>query len=191
MCGRGGRSGRGATWQTSGHRTEGKHGAPLTAMRRASREKTGPKALPLCRAKREGQRPVPDGAGEGAPAGARQGQRPTGPKSCGWPDGRWRMCRLAILGGETTKQGHERAEAQEDTTRGPPHDRDASGPNGRAAEWRGRARGPRPRRREKVGGVQGRKGGRSARQGGASAVGRGHAGRAPVGSRGPLDDRAT
>lgn len=91
------------------------------------------------------------------------------------------MCRLATLDGATAKQGYERAAAQEDTTMRPPHDRDASAPNGRADERQGRARGPCPRRREKVGGVQGRRGGRSERQGAPCAVGRGRARREPCG----------
>lgn len=75
MCGRHGRSGRGAGWQTSGHRTEGKHPATLPAKHRASRKKT-PGGTPLCRPKGEPRRGGPPGAGEGAPAGARQGQPP-------------------------------------------------------------------------------------------------------------------
>lgn len=182
MCGRGERSGRGSQWKTSGYRTEGKHRDPLTAMRRASREKTGLKALPLCRPKGERRRSVPNGAAVAPAAGARQGQRGEAAKSCGVPDGRVRMCRLAMLDGVIAKQGYERAEAQDDPTKRPPHDRDASAPNGRADELRGRARGPRTRRREKVGGSQGRKGSQSERQGAPSAAGRGHARREPVGS---------
>ena len=39
MCGRHGHSGRGAGWQTSGHRTEGKHPDTPHAKHRASRKK--------------------------------------------------------------------------------------------------------------------------------------------------------
>lgn len=39
MCASGGRSGRGAGWQTSGYRTEGKHPDTLHAKHRASRKK--------------------------------------------------------------------------------------------------------------------------------------------------------
>ena len=107
------------------------------------------------------------------------------------PDERRRMCRLATLDGATAKQGHERAEAQEDTTKGPPHDRDASGPNGRADGGAGGAWAPARRGAKRLGDTQGRRGGQSERQGGACAAGRGHARREPWGSQGRLDDRAT
>ena len=75
MCARSGRSGRGAGWQTSGYRTEGKHPATLTAKHRASRKKT-PGGTPLCRPKGEPRRGVPPGAPAAPGAGARQGQPP-------------------------------------------------------------------------------------------------------------------
>lgn len=142
--------------------------------------------------KGNGPRTPPDREGRpdvGGRASDGSGER-SGPKSCGMPEGRRRMCRLATLGGATAKQGYERAAAQEGPTKRPPDDRDASAPNGRADEWRGRARGPRPRRGEEVRGSQGRRGGQSERQGAASTAGRGHARREPEGSQGPLDDRA-
>lgn len=92
------------------------------------------------------------------------------------------MCRLAMLDGATAKQGHERAEAQEGPTKRPPHDRDASVPNGRADGVAGAGRAPARRGANRSGDTQGRRGDRSERQGGACAVGRGHAGREPWGS---------
>lgn len=75
MCARHGRSGRGAGWQTSGNRTEGKHPATLPAKHRASRKKT-PGGTPLCRPKGEPHRGGPPGAPAAPGAGARQGQPP-------------------------------------------------------------------------------------------------------------------
>lgn len=75
MCGRRGHSGRGAGWQTSGNRTEGKHPAP-PARKTPRQPKKTPGGTPLCRAKREPRRGVPPGAPAAPGAGARQGQPP-------------------------------------------------------------------------------------------------------------------
>ena len=106
MCGRRGHSGRGAGWQTSGNRTEGKHPAP-PARKTPRQPKKTPGGTPLCRAQRERRRSEPPGAPAAPGAGARQGQPPPKGGKAHTTKRAIMLRETAMMAKDTPKQGNK------------------------------------------------------------------------------------